>query len=122
MAGATGSLQRVCKLVLFSVRFFDPLFSAGWLASFLKKRTLISVFLGPGKINLLLCVLDYHLLVAIEKRFLDRGVHTSWRTLRWQLSTHQVVSVGLPTADGKGLKILARAPPRNRSTAKSIPY
>ena len=52
-----------------------------------------------------LCVLAYHLLVAIEKRFLDSGVHTSWWTLRQQLSTHQVVTVVLPTGDGRALKI-----------------
>jgi hypothetical protein len=51
------------------------------------------------------CVLAYHLLAAIEKRFLDRGIHTSWWTLRQQLSTHQVITVVLPTADGRVLKI-----------------
>jgi transposase len=62
----------------------------------LEKRTQTHVFL---------CVLAYHLLVAIEKRFLDRGVHTSWWTLRQQLSTHQVITVVLPTKDGRVLKI-----------------
>ena len=62
----------------------------------LEKRTQTHIFL---------CVLAYHLLVAIEKRFLDGGVHTSWWTLREQLSTHQVVTVVLPTQDGKVLKI-----------------
>jgi transposase len=55
--------------------------------------------------HIFLCVLAYHLLVAIEKRFLDRGVHTSWATLRAQLSTHQVITVVLPTRDGRVLKI-----------------
>jgi transposase len=55
--------------------------------------------------HIFLCVLAYHLLVAIEKRFLDKGIHTSWWTLRQQLSTHQVVTVVLPTRDGKTLKI-----------------
>src|SRR5579859_8049711 len=55
--------------------------------------------------HIFLCVLAYHLLVAIEKRFLDCGVHSSWWTLRQQLSTHQVVTVVLPTADGRVLKI-----------------
>lgn len=55
--------------------------------------------------HIFLCVLAYHLLAAIEKRFLDRAVHTSWWTLRQQLSTHQVVTVVLPTGDGKILKI-----------------
>jgi transposase len=62
----------------------------------LEKRTQTHIFL---------CVLAYHLLVAIEKRFLDGGVHTSWWTLREQLSTHQVITVVLPTQDGKVLKI-----------------
>jgi transposase len=55
--------------------------------------------------HIFLCILAYHLLVAIEKRFLDSGVHTSWWTLRQQLSTHQVVTVVLPTGDGRVLKI-----------------
>jgi transposase len=62
----------------------------------LKNRTQTHIFL---------CVLAYHLLVAIEKRFLDKGIHTSWWTIRQQLSTHQVVTVVLPTADGRVLKI-----------------
>ena len=55
--------------------------------------------------HIFLCVLAYHLLAAIEKRFLDAGMHTSWWTLRQQLSTHQVVTVVLPTGNGKILKI-----------------
>jgi transposase len=62
----------------------------------LKNRTQTHIFL---------CVLAYHLLVAIEKRFLDKGIHTSWWTIRQQLSTHQVVTVVLPTANGRILKI-----------------
>jgi hypothetical protein len=55
--------------------------------------------------HIFLCVLAYHLLVCIEKRFLDRGIHTSWWTLRQQLSTHQLVTVVLPTSNGAVLKI-----------------
>jgi len=55
--------------------------------------------------HIFLCVLAYHLLVAIEKPFLDQGVHTSWATLREQLATHQVITVALPTSSGKLLKI-----------------
>ena len=55
--------------------------------------------------HIFLCVLAYHLLVCIEKRFLDRGIHTSWSTLRQQLSTHQILTVVLPTSDGGLLKI-----------------
>lgn len=55
--------------------------------------------------HIFLCVLAYHLLIAIEKMFLDRGVHTSWGTLREQLSTQQVVTVVLPATNGKTLRI-----------------
>lgn len=55
--------------------------------------------------HIFLCVLAYHLLVTIEKRFLDQGIHTSWWSIRQQLSTHQVATVVLPTTDGRVLKI-----------------
>jgi len=64
--------------------------------------------------HIFLCVLAYHLLVAIEKRFLDQGVHTSWATLREQLSTHQVVTVVLPSTNGQTLRI------RKGSTPEAI--
>jgi transposase len=57
----------------------------------LKNRTQTHIFL---------CILAYHLLAAIEHRFLQAGVHTSWWTLRQHLSTHQVVTVVLHEADG----------------------
>ena len=62
----------------------------------LKNRTQTHIFL---------CVLAYHLLVAIEKRFLDQGIHTSWWSLRQALSTHQVATVVLPTQNGMVLRI-----------------
>jgi transposase len=62
----------------------------------LKNRTQTHIFL---------CVLAYHLLVAIEKRFLDQGIHTSWWTLRQSLSTHQVATLVLPTQNGVVLRI-----------------
>ena len=46
--------------------------------------------------HIFLCVLAYHLLAAMEHRFLQAGVHTSWWTLRQQLSTHQVATIVLP--------------------------
>ena len=61
--------------------------------------------------HIFLCVLAYHLLVAIEKRFLDQGVHTSWATLREQLSTHQVMTVVLPTTNGPTLRIRKSSTP-----------
>jgi len=61
--------------------------------------------------HIFLCVLAYHLLVAIEKRCLDQGRHTSWATLREQLSTHQVATVVLPAIDGRVLKIRKASTP-----------
>jgi transposase len=61
--------------------------------------------------HIFLCVLAYHLLVAIEKRCLDHGWHTSWATLREQLSTHQVATVVLPAIDGRVLKIRKASTP-----------
>jgi transposase len=55
--------------------------------------------------HIFLCVLAYHLLISIEKMFLDRGIHTSWASVRDQLRTHQVLTVLLPTNDGRILKI-----------------
>jgi len=55
--------------------------------------------------HIFLCVLAYHLLICIERAFLDQGIHTSWETLRRQLSTHQVVTVRIPAADGRILCI-----------------
>src|SRR5437867_9273926 len=56
--------------------------------------------------HIFLCVLAYHLLAAIEHRFLQAGVHTSWWTIRQQLSTHQVITIVLPKDEhGRILKI-----------------
>src|SRR5438552_7302559 len=55
--------------------------------------------------HIFLCVLAYHLLAAIEHRFLQAGIHTSWWSIRQQLSTHQVATIVLPTACGRVLKI-----------------
>ena len=62
----------------------------------LKHRTQTHIFL---------CILAYHLLAAIEKRFLDQGIHTSWWSIRQQLSTHQVATIVLSTSNGMVLKI-----------------
>ncbi len=36
--------------------------------------------------HIFLCVLAYHLLVCIERAFLDQGIHTSWETLKMRKS------------------------------------
>ena len=67
--------------------------------------------------HIFLCVLAYHLLVSIEKMFLDAGIHTSWATLRKELTTHQVVTVVLPTSNGDVLKIRKGSTPEPRHKA-----
>ena len=61
--------------------------------------------------HIFLCVLAYHLLVSIEKTFLDRGVHTSWATIREILSTHEICTIVLPTEDGSELRIRRNSVP-----------
>lgn len=55
--------------------------------------------------HIFLCVLAYHLLVAIEKRLQDKGLYTSWATVRETLKTHQVSTIVLPTDKGDILRI-----------------
>ena len=66
--------------------------------------------------HIFLCVLAYHLLVAIEKTLLDRGVHTSWASVREVLSTHQVCTIVLPTDDGRELRIRKGSTPEPEHT------
>ena len=75
------------------------------LKSPLMERPIFHHLENRTQTHIFLCVLAYHLLVAIEHRFLQAGIHTSWWTLRQQLSTHQVVTLVLPTTDGRVLKI-----------------
>jgi transposase len=55
--------------------------------------------------HIFLCILAYHLMVAIEKMLRDKGVHLSFATVRDMLKTHQVCTTVLPTRDGTVLKI-----------------
>jgi transposase len=61
--------------------------------------------------HIFLCVLAYHLLVAIEKTLLDHGIHTSWATVRETLKTHQLCTIVLPTNTGTCLRIRKAATP-----------
>jgi transposase len=61
--------------------------------------------------HIFVCLLAFHLLVAIEKTLLDQNVHTSWATIRETLKTHQVSTVGLPTANGRCLRIRMASTP-----------
>jgi hypothetical protein len=61
--------------------------------------------------HIFLCVLAYHLLIAIEKTLLDQAIHTSWPTVRDTLKSHQICTVVLPTDDGSVLRIRMAATP-----------
>lgn len=75
------------------------------LKSPLMERPIFHQLKHRTQTHIFLCVLAYHLLTAIEKRFLDQGIHTSWWSIRQQLSTHQVATIVLPTTNGMVLKI-----------------
>jgi len=72
--------------------------------------------------HIFLCILAYHLLVAIEKTLLDEGIHTSWLTVKDTLKTHQVATVILPTTSGEILKIRkgVNAEPEHLEIYKSL--
>jgi transposase len=75
------------------------------LKSPLMERPIFHQLENRTQTHIFLCVLAYHLLVAIEKRFLDQGIHTSWWTLRQALSSHQVATIVLPMKKDLVLKI-----------------
>jgi len=61
--------------------------------------------------HIFLCILAYHLQVAVEKTLLDQGVHTSWATVRETLRTHQICTVVLPADGGAVLRIRRASTP-----------
>jgi transposase len=61
--------------------------------------------------HIFVCLLAFHLLVAIERTLLDRNVHTSWASVRNNLKTHQVSTVVLPTRNGSCLRLRMAATP-----------
>ena len=64
--------------------------------------------------HIFLCVLAYHLQAAIEHLLQGAGDHTSWETLREELSTHHVATVVMPTADGRKIAIRRGSIPEQR--------
>jgi hypothetical protein len=61
--------------------------------------------------HIFLCVLAYHLLVAIETTLLRQEIHTSWATVRDVLATHEVATIVLPTDQDGVLRIRRSATP-----------
>jgi transposase len=84
------------------------------LKSPLMERPIFHHLKNRTQTHIFLCVLAYHLLAAIEHRFLQAGIHTSWWTIRQQLSTHQVATIVLPTSDARVLKIRKATTPEPR--------
>jgi len=77
----------------------------------LSERPIFHHFADRVQVHIFLCILAYHLLAAIEKLFLDKGIHTSWNTLREALATHQIVTVALPTDGGITFRIRKQTKP-----------
>lgn len=75
------------------------------LKSPLRERPIFHQLKNRVQTHIFVCVLAYHLLISIETSFQRKQLPTSWATLRNQLSTHQVVTVVLPTAEGRLLQI-----------------
>jgi transposase len=61
--------------------------------------------------HIFLCVLAFHLLVAIEHMLRAKGVHSSWASVRDRLRTHQVSTIVLPTTAGATLRIRRASTP-----------
>lgn len=66
--------------------------------------------------HIFICVLAYHLLALVEKLFRDKGIATSWETIREMLRTHQVTTVVMPYK--KSRKVLRM----RRGTTPEIPH
>lgn len=71
----------------------------------LAERPIFHQLADRVRAHIFLCVLAYHLLVAIEKTMQGAGIHTSWGSMREKLRTHQVVTVVFPLPDGRVLKL-----------------
>ena len=61
--------------------------------------------------HIFLCVLAYHLLVAIETTLLRQEIHTSWAAVRDLLATHAIATIVLPTDQNGVLRIRRCATP-----------
>ncbi|HHV79256.1 MAG TPA: transposase, partial [Firmicutes bacterium] len=71
----------------------------------LAERPIFHQLADRVRAHIFLCVLAYHLLVAIEKTMQGAGIHTSWGSMREKLRTHQVVTLVLPLPDRRVLKL-----------------
>lgn len=58
--------------------------------------------------HIFICVLAYHLLALIEKLFRNKGIATSWETIRNELKTHHVATTVIPYTDRQHVLRLRR--------------
>jgi len=77
----------------------------------LAERPIFHQLLHRVETHIFLCVLAYHLLVAIENTLLYKGIHTSWATVRETLQTHEVATIVLPTDGDIIIKIRKASTP-----------
>jgi transposase len=94
--------QEIWKIYMFLTRAENAFRD---MKSPLSERPIFHQLQQRVETHIFLCILAYHLLVAIEKKMLDKGRHTSWETIREALATHQVATVVLPTTNGAELRI-----------------
>lgn len=64
--------------------------------------------------HIFICILAYHLLVAMEKLLLEAGIHSSWETIRKELTTHQIATVSMKAKNGSTLLIRQGTNPNPR--------
>jgi hypothetical protein len=58
--------------------------------------------------HIFLCVLAYHVLVAIETTLVRQDIHTLWATVRDLLATHEIATI-VPTTDQNGVLRIRRS-------------
>jgi transposase len=63
--------------------------------------------------HIFVCVLAYHLLVAIEETLRRRGILVSWPTIRDALRSHQICTVVLATDKGAEIRIRKASVPES---------
>jgi hypothetical protein len=77
----------------------------------LMERAIFHQLKDGTQIHIFLYFLAHLPLVGIESCFLRGWIQTLWWTTRQELSTHKVVTMALPTVDGKILRICRRSTP-----------
>ena len=107
--GALKYRERAIQLTCATLARVEAAFRA--MKSPLAERPIFHRLQHRVEAHISLCVLAYHLLVAIETTLLAHGMHTSWATVREILGTHQVSQIVLPTSNGAVLKIRKASTP-----------